>query len=47
MKISDLAELLGKTREEVESMLKASDVVEVKLNDKEMKLDNDDLNIMS
>ena len=34
MKIEDLAELLGKKRQEVEEMLKTSDVIELNLNER-------------
>ena len=33
MRINELARLMGKTREEVEDILNASDVVEINLNE--------------
>ena len=35
MKIEELAEIMGKTREEVENILKSSDVIELNLNELE------------
>ncbi len=40
MKIEDLADLLGKTRLEVEEMLKASDVIELNLNERKSRYRN-------
>lgn len=37
MKIDDVAELLGKTRYEVEEMLRTSDVIELKLSERKSK----------
>ena len=37
MRIEELAELLGKKRWEVEEMLKASDVIELNLNERKSK----------
>lgn len=34
MKVEDLAKLMGKTRWEVEEMLKKSDVIELNLNER-------------
>ena len=46
MRIEDLAELLGKTRREVEEMLDEHDVIELKLSERRAKrIDNDDLKI--
>lgn len=47
MKIEDLAELLGKTRMEVEEMLRSTDVIELKLSERKPKYreENDDLRI--
>ncbi len=47
MKIEDLAELLGKTKMEVEEMLKSTDVIELKLSERKprYKEEHDDLRI--
>ena len=47
MKIGDLAELLGKTKFEVEEMLRKDDVIELNLNERKSKhfKENDDLKI--
>ncbi len=47
MRIGDLAELLGKTRWEVEEMLKKNDVIELNLNERKSKhqKENDELKI--
>ena len=37
MKLDDLASLMGKTREEVEEMLKQNSVIELKLTEKTNK----------
>jgi len=41
MKIGDLAELLGKTRSEIEEMLRNEDVIELKLSDRKPKRKKD------
>lgn len=49
MKVEDLAELLGKTRFEVEQMLKTNDVIELNLNERKnryRKLEDDALRII-
>ena len=47
MKIEDLAELLGKTRAEIEEILKNSDIIELKLSERKLryKEKDDDLKI--
>lgn len=46
MKIEELAELLGKTRYEVEEMLKNQDVIELNLSERKSKREeNDELRI--
>ncbi len=48
MKIEDLAELMGKTRFEVEEMLKREDVIELNLNERKArhtKYEDDELRI--
>ncbi len=42
MKIEDLAELLGKTKLEVEEMLKGSDVIELKLSERKSRRGKED-----
>ena len=46
MKIEDLAEVLGKTKFEVEEMLKANDVIELNLSERKSRFkEEDDLKI--
>ncbi|MBI2542100.1 hypothetical protein HYV80_05310 [Candidatus Woesearchaeota archaeon] len=47
LKLDDLAGLLGKTRFEVEEMLKSSDIIELNLNERKQRFeeDSDDLKI--
>ncbi|MBS3095819.1 hypothetical protein J4480_00095 [Candidatus Woesearchaeota archaeon] len=46
MKIEELAELLGKTRYEVEEMLKKTDTIELNLSERRQRREeNDDLRI--
>ncbi len=47
MKIEDLAELLGKTRAEIEEILKNNDIIELKLSERKLryKEKDDDLKI--
>ena len=47
MKIEDLAELLGKTRAEIEEILKNNDIIELKLSESKLryKEKDDDLKI--
>ena len=47
MKIDDLAQLLGKTRKEVEEMLRENDVIELGLSERKPrhKEENDELRI--
>ena len=46
MKIDDLAELLGKSRWEIEEMLKRQDVIELNLSERKSKRqENDELRI--
>ena len=47
MKIEDLAELLGKTRLEIEEMLKKNEVIDLNLNERKSRnnKENDDLRI--
>ena len=40
--IEDLAELLGKTRSEVEEMLRQNDVIELNLNERQRRHKEDD-----
>ena len=42
MKIEDLAELLGKTRIEVEEMLKKQDIIELNLSERKSRRNEDD-----
>ena len=42
LKIEDLAKLLGKTRTQVEEMLKQQDVIELNLNERKSKHEDDD-----
>ncbi len=42
MKIEDLAELLGKTRVEMEEILKNNDIIELKLSERKLKHKEDD-----
>ena len=42
MKIEELAELLGKTKWEVEEMLKNNDVIELKLSERKPKQKEED-----
>ena len=42
MRIEDLAKLLGKTRTEVEEMLKAQDVIELNLSERKPKYKEED-----
>ena len=41
MNIEDLTMLLGKSRQEVEGMLKSDDVIELKLKERKQKEEND------
>lgn len=41
MNIEDLTVLLGKTRQEVEEMLKSNDVIELNLKERKQKEEND------
>ena len=47
MKIADLAELLGKTRAEIEEILKNNDIIELKLSERKLRYKEkvDDLKI--
>ena len=47
MRIVDVAELLGKTKLEIEEMLRKNDVIELNLNERKSKnyKENDDLKI--
>jgi hypothetical protein len=47
MKIEDLAELLGKTRAEIEEILKNNDIIELKLSERKLRYKEkvDDLKI--
>ncbi len=47
MRIDDLADLLRKTRAEIEEILKNNDIIELKLSERKMrhKQQNDDLKI--
>lgn len=42
MRIDDLAELLGKTREEVEGILNSQEMIELKLSERKMKQKDDE-----
>ena len=42
MKIGDLAEVMGKTRMEIEQMLKANDVIELNLNERKIRRNKED-----
>ena len=42
MRIEDLTKLLGKTRTEVEEMLKAQDVIELNLSERKSKYKEED-----
>ena len=42
MKINDLAELLGKSKWEVEEMLRKSDVIELNLNERRQRYKEED-----
>ena len=42
MKINDLAELMGKTRIEIEEMLKNNEVIELKLSERRQRRREDD-----
>lgn len=42
LKIEDLAKLLGKTRTEVEDILKSNDVIELNLSERKSKQRNED-----
>ena len=46
MNLDDLASLMGKTRRQLEEDLKKSDVIELKLVERERREDNDEGNIM-
>ena len=37
MKIADLAELLGKTRAEIEEILKNNDIIELRLSERKLR----------
>lgn len=48
MRIEELAEIMGKTKFEVEQMLKSSDVIELNLNERKpryKRIEDDDLRI--
>lgn len=45
MKIEDLAELLGKTKWEVEEMLKSRDVIELNLSERKSRNNKEDDNL--
>ena len=45
LKIDELAELLGKSRQEIEEMLNSSDVIELNLRDKRQRAKKDVLRI--
>lgn len=46
LKLDDLARLMGKTRMQVEEMLKSNDVIELNLNERnQRKREEDDLRI--
>ena len=42
MRIEDLAEVLGKTKSEIEEMLKTSDVIELNLNERKTRQSKED-----
>ncbi len=42
MRIEDLAELMGKTKNEVEDMLRSSDVIELNLNERKPRFRKED-----
>ncbi len=42
LKIEDLAKLLGKTRMEVEDMLSKQDVIDLNLNERKSRREDDD-----
>ena len=42
MKIEDLAKIMGKSKWEVEEMLKASDVIELNLNERRQRYREED-----
>ena len=42
LKIEDLTKLLGKTRMEVEDMLRKRDVIDLNLNERKSKREDDD-----
>ncbi|MBS3105878.1 hypothetical protein J4234_06510 [Candidatus Woesearchaeota archaeon] len=42
MRIEDLAKMLGKTRTEIEEMLKAQDVIELNLSERKQKYREED-----
>jgi len=42
MKINDLAELLGKSKWEVEEMLKKTDIIELKLSERKPRRSRED-----
>ena len=47
MNIKDMALLMGKTRREIEDLLKSSDVIELNLSDKGAEAEKDELIIRS
>jgi len=42
LRIEDLAELMGKTKNEVEDMLRSSDVIELNLNERKPRFRKED-----
>jgi len=42
LKIEDLAELLGKTRFEIEEMLKSANIIELNLSERKPRYKNED-----
>ena len=42
MRIEDLAQILGKTKEEMENMVKDNDVIELNLSERSRKIKEDD-----
>ena len=42
MKIEDLAKLMGKTKMEIEEMLKRDDVIELNLNERKSRYNGED-----
>ncbi len=46
MKLNDLAELLGKSVQEVEAMLNKEEVIELKLTEKNTRQNDEKLDIM-